>query len=101
MERNQFLLDAEILDVGAVRTTPGGIETVALRLRHRSEQLEAGGAKVAEVTIDAAGFGALAPRLGALGKGQRVAVRGFLTRRSARSDIPVLHINEFKIIETR
>jgi primosomal replication protein N len=101
VDRNQLLLDAEILDVGDVRSTPGGIDTVALRLRHVSEQLEAGGNRVVEVTIDASGFGSVAPRLAALGKGQRIAVKGFLTKRSARSDIPVLHINEFKIIETR
>ena len=101
MDRNQLLLDAEILDVGPVRATPGGVDTVALRLRHVSEQVEAGGARTVEVTIDASGFGNVAPRLGALGKGQRIAVKGFLTKRSARSDIPVLHINEFKIIETR
>ena len=53
MDRNQLLLDAEILDVGDVRSTPGGIETVALRLRHVSEQIEAGGNRVVEVTIDA------------------------------------------------
>ena len=73
---------------------------MALRLRHVSEQVEAGGARTVEVTIDASGFGNVAPRLGALGKGQRIAVKGFLTKRSARSDIPVLHINEFKIIDT-
>ena len=100
MDRNQLLLDAEILDVGPVRATPGGVDTVALRLRHVSEQVEAGGARTVEVTIDASGFGNVAPRLGVLGKGQRIAVKGFLTKRSARSDIPVLHINEFKIIDT-
>jgi len=100
VDRNQLLLDAEILDVGPVRATPGGVDTVALRLRHVSEQVEAGGARAVEVTIDASGFGNVAPRLGALGKGQRIAVKGFLTKRSARSDIPVLHINEFKIIDT-
>jgi len=101
VERNQLQLDAEVLDVSDVRSTPGGIETVALRLRHVSEQIEAGGPRTAEVTIDASAFGTIAPKLGALGKGQRIAVSGFLTKRSARSDIPVLHINEFKLIETR
>ena len=101
MEKNQLLLDAEVLDVGDVRSTPAGIETVALRLRHVSEQIEAGGARTAEVTLDASAFGTIAPKLGRLGKGQRIVVKGFLAKRSARSDIPVLHINEFKLLETR
>ena len=100
MHRNQFLLDAEILEVGPLRRTPGGIESVALKLRHRSEQRQAGEPRVAELVIDASAFGELAPQLGALGKGGRIAVKGFLTRRSHASDTPVLIINEFRS-ETR
>ena len=100
MNRNQLLLDAEILDVGPLRRTPGGIESVALRLRHRSEQMESGEPRVAELTIDASAFGEMAPKLGALAKGERIAVKGFLTKRSHASDIPVLIINEFRS-ETR
>jgi len=98
VKRNQFLLDAEILDVGPLRRTPAGIESVAVRLRHLSEQDEAGGSRNAELTIDASAFGELAPRIGALAKGERIAVKGFLTKRNHASDIPVLIINEFKPI---
>ena len=101
MKRNQFLLDAEILDVGPLRRTPGGIESVALRLKHLSEQDESGSSRNAELTIDASAFGELAPQLGSLAKGQGIAVKGFLTKRSHASDIPVLIINEFRTIETR
>jgi primosomal replication protein N len=98
VKRNQFLLDAEVLDVGPLRRTPAGIESVALRLRHLSEQDEAGSQRQAELTIDASAFGDLAPQLGQLTKGEKVAVKGFLTKRSHSSDIPVLIINEFKSI---
>jgi len=101
VKRNQFVLDAEILDVGPLRRTPAGIESVAMRLRHLSEQDESGAARTAELTLDASAFGDLAPRLGALAKGQEVSVKGFLTKRSHASDIPVLIINEFKTIQTR
>jgi primosomal replication protein N len=97
VKRNQLLLDAEILDVGPLRRTPAGIEAVALRLKHRSEQDEAGAGRAAELTIDASAFGELAPKLAALAKGQPVAVRGFLTKRSHSSDIPVLIIHEFRL----
>ena len=98
MKRNQFLLDAEVLDVGPLRRTPAGIESVALRLRHLSEQDDSGAARTAELTIDASAFGELAPQLGALAKGQEIAVKGFLTKRSHSSDIPVLIIHEFRSI---
>jgi primosomal replication protein N len=101
VKRNQFLLDAEILDVGPLRRTPAGMESVALRLKHLSDQDEAGASRAAELTIDASAFGELAPQLGALAKGQQVAVKGFLTKRSHSSDIPVLIINEFRTIQTR
>jgi primosomal replication protein N len=101
VKRNQFLLDAEILDVGPLKRTPAGIETVALRLKHRSEQDDAGASRRAELTIDASAFGELAPRLGELAKGQAIAVKGFLTKRNHASDIPVLIIHEFRLIPTR
>ena len=98
MKRNQFLLEAEILDVGPLRRTPAGIESVALRLKHLSEQDDSGATRTAELTIDASAFGDLAPQIGALAKGQEIAVKGFLTKRSHSSDIPVLIINEFRSI---
>jgi len=71
VKRNQFLLDAEILDVGPLRRTPAGIESVALRLKHLSEQDESGATRTAELTIDASAFGEIAPRIGALAKDRR------------------------------
>jgi primosomal replication protein N len=101
VKRNQFLLDAEILETGALRRTPAGIEAVTLKLGHHSEQPEGEGTRTVDLTLDASAFGELAPQLGGLPKGGRIAVKGFLTRRSPSSDFPVLIINEFRSIETR
>jgi len=50
----------------------------------------------AELTIDASAFGPHAESLAALEKGRSIAAKGFLTKRSHSSDIPVFIINEFK-----
>ena len=50
----------------------------------------------AELTIDASAFGPHAKPLSEVDKGQAIAVKGFLTKRSHASDIPVFIINEFK-----
>ncbi len=99
MKRNQLLLDAEILDIGPLRTTPGGIETVSLKIAHQSNQVEAEREREVRVTLEAAGFGAVARKLGSLAAGSRITIKGFLARKSVNSEYPVLHINEFKTIE--
>ena len=96
MSRNQFVLDAEVLDIGPLRRTPAGVETVALRLRHFSSQHQGEGAMDAELTIDASAFGPHAKPLSEIDKGQTIAIKGFLTKRSHSSDIPVFIINEYK-----
>lgn len=96
MSRNQFVLDAEVLDVGPLRRTPAGVASVAVRLRHLSSQQQGDGTMDAELTIDASAFGPHAESLSAIEKGRSIAVKGFLTKRSHASDIPVFIINEFK-----
>jgi primosomal replication protein N len=96
VSRNQFVLDAEVLDVSPLRRTPGGVASVALRLRHLSSQQQGDGAMDAELTIDASAFGPHAESLASIEKGRSIAVKGFLTKRSHSSDIPVFIINEFK-----
>jgi primosomal replication protein N len=99
VKRNQLLLDAEILDIGPLRTTPGGIESVTLKLGHQSMQVEADREREVRVTLEAAGFGAVARKLGSLATGSRIAIKGFLAHKSVNAEYPVLHINEFKTIE--
>jgi primosomal replication protein N len=99
VKRNQLLLDAEILDIGPLRTTPGGIETVSLKIGHQSNQVEAEREREVRVTLEAAGFGAVARKLGSLKAGSRIAIKGFIARKSAINETPVLHINDFKTIE--
>jgi primosomal replication protein N len=99
VKRNQLLLDAEILDIGPLRMTPGGIETVSLKLGHQSMQVEAEREREVRVSLEAAGFGAVARKLGLLKAGSRIAIKGFLARKGVNSEYPILHVNEFKTIE--
>jgi primosomal replication protein N len=51
------------------------------------------------VELAALAIGELAPVLAAARPGARVTVRGFLAAKSARSRMPVLHVNNIEFME--
>ena len=75
-----------------MRYTPAGIERVALKIRHVSEQQEAGVSRQIQCDIPALAFGVAARQASSLKIGQRVQAQGFLAQRSLRIAQLVLHI---------
>ena len=82
----------------ALRYTPAGVPHLAFQLQHQSRQAEAGGNRDVEVVMSAVALGDPALVAAKLEKGQAIAVKGFLSRRSQRSDYPVLHISQIKLL---
>ncbi len=98
MSRNQFVLDGEVIEVDALRHTPAGVPVMSMKLKHESQQDEAGNPGTAQFEISAVAFGDTAIDLSIIQPGQTLSVKGFMNRKNRFSDYPVLHITQFKLI---
>lgn len=85
-------LDGELIERGAVRYTPAGVPVLDCRLRHRSEQIEAGLPRSIEFEINAVALGDLAPVVNRVHPGDRLEVDGFLAPSRKGSSSLTLHI---------
>jgi primosomal replication protein N len=74
-----------------LRYTPGGVPVKQFRLVHESTLTEAGNPRLVTVDLETVVIGPLAGDLSRLAEGSRVAVEGFLARRSVKSSQVVLH----------
>lgn len=83
----------------ALRYTPAGLSHHALRIRHISEQTEAGNPRRVECELPAVALGDVALELRELGIGDRVNAEGFLAKKSQHSTQLVLHLNQIRLIE--
>ena len=98
METNQLTLAGVIAELDALRYTPAGVPLVGLRLRHESQQIEAGTARQVNVEMAAVAIGEIAQSIGALPSGSHISVEGFLARKSPQSNQIVLHICSLKTV---
>lgn len=89
-------MSGEVIGKDILRTTPAGIPLIEFRLRHSSQQMEAGMQREVQCEIAMMALGEAAQALENVSNGQRIAVQGFLSSRSRNSDYPVLHVNKFR-----
>jgi primosomal replication protein N len=82
-----------------LRYSPAGVPLLMFELQHQSRQSEADKALDVIVNIRAQAAGELAQEVGRFGDGTEIVVKGFLARTSQRSDIPVLHVNSYKLLK--
>ena len=92
-------LDGELIERGAVPYTPAGVPVVDCRLRHRSEQIEAGLPRSIEFEIAAVALGELAPVIDRVLPGDRLEVDGFLAPSRKGSNSLTLHITACRPVE--
>lgn len=90
---NRFAVDGELVELEDLRYTPAGVERIVLKIRHVSEQQEAGVIRQVQCDIPALAFGAAAQQASRLATGQRVQAEGFLAQRSLRIAQLVMHID--------
>jgi primosomal replication protein N len=98
LARNQFVLDAEVIEAEALRHTPAGVPVISLKLRHESAQEEEGKPGTAQFEMSAVAFGDTALELSRIQPGQALSVKGFMNRKNRFSEYPVLHITQFMLI---
>ncbi len=72
---------------------------VELRLRHASEQVEAGRPRQLGFEVDAAAFGEVAKALARQPAGALIRIAGFLDRKGPRSSQLALHVTDYALIE--
>lgn len=83
-----------------MRYTPAGVPIVTAVLQHRSEQMEAGIARLTEFEIAALAAGEISGRFDQAPLGGLYEFTGFLARKSRNSKSLVFHIIDFSAVQT-
>ena len=96
MSANAIVLEGVVARRDAPRSTPGGVAALKLTLHHQSTQHEAGRDVAVEVEMQVVAYGEVAEAMAKVSEGDRISVKGFLSRRNQYSPMPILHLTQFK-----
>ncbi|WP_205617469.1 primosomal replication protein N [Pelomicrobium methylotrophicum] len=94
-----MLLSGRTAALSPLRRTPAGIPVLDFRIRHGSEQMEAGHVRRVEGEVEAVCVGPLAETIAAAGQGSGARFGGFLANRRQGSSQVVLHVTEFELLK--
>ena len=97
-ELNQLQFTALIAERDALRYTPAGMPIVNAVLQHRSQQMEAGIARLSEFEISAVAAGEISGKFNAAPLGGVYQFTGFLTKKTRNSKSLVFHIIDFSAV---
>jgi primosomal replication protein N len=86
------LIAGQLIELDAMRYTPAGIARIEMKIRHVSQQQEAGELRKVQCEITALALGEAAQKAARLQAGQQVKAEGFLAQRSLRNTQLILHI---------
>jgi primosomal replication protein N len=90
---NRLVLQAKVLERGAMRYTPAGLPALDLALRHESQLTEAGQMRKVSVEIRAVALGEIAQQVARFEIGSESGFAGFLSaQRNGRG--VVFHVTE-------
>ncbi len=93
---NQAVLSGYVTALSPLRRTPAGVPVLDFRIRHDSEQMEAGHPRRVEVEVEAVCVGPLAEDIAAAGAEGGGRFAGFLAPRRPGDTRIVLHVTEFE-----
>jgi primosomal replication protein N len=93
-QANRVTVSGRLIELDALRHTPGGVPVMKFRLQHDSRQKEAGAERKVSCEIAAVAFEREATLLAAAKLGSNVKVTGFLAARSRTSRTMMLHATE-------
>ncbi len=94
---NRVVLQAQVVERGAVRYTPAGLPALDLGLKHESQVTEAGHPRKISLEMRAVGIGAVTESIGKLAVGDTAGFAGFLGNTRNGKGV-LLHITEFEAI---
>ena len=87
-----------VLAIEPLRYTPAGLPLLSFVLQHASEKIEAGLKRKVECDMNAVAIGDIAKQQSsAFQVGSLIKVKGFLAKRSAKSNQLVLHVEQLQI----
>jgi len=95
-QTNRVSVSGRLVELDALRHTPGGIAMLKFRLQHDSSLKEAGGDRKVSCEIAAVAFEREAKLLAAARLGSRIKIDGFLAAKSRTSRSLVLHATEIE-----
>jgi primosomal replication protein N len=98
-QANRVTVAGRLIELDALRHTPGGVPVINFRLQHDSVQTEAGAERKVSCEIAAVAFEREARLLAAARLGSNVKVTGFLAAKSRTSRSVVLHATEVEFKE--
>jgi primosomal replication protein N len=98
-QANRVTVSGRLIELDALRHTPGGVPVMKFRLQHDSTQMEAGAARKVSCEIAAVAFEREATLVAAAKLGSRLKVTGFLAAKSRTSKSLVLHATEVEFME--
>ena len=98
-QANRVTVSGRLIELDALRHTPGGVPVVKFRLQHDSTQMEAGAERKVNCEIAAVAFEREALLLAAAKLGSDMKVTGFLAAKSRTSRSVVLHATEVEFKE--
>jgi primosomal replication protein N len=94
---NRLVIAGQLIELDTLRYTPAGVKRIAMKIRHVSEQQEAGELRKVQCEVTALALGEAAAQAAGLQTGQQVKAEGFLAQRSLRNTQLVLHIEKIKL----
>jgi primosomal replication protein N len=97
--RNELVITGELIERQFLRYTPGGVPALDFRLRHASEQVEAGSPRRVECAIAAVALGQAGELIAAAPLGTGMKVEGFLAAKSLRNGQLRLHVTNLEFLE--
>ncbi|NRR29471.1 primosomal replication protein N [Oxalobacteraceae bacterium] len=95
---NQLQVLALIAERDSLRYTPAGMPIVNAVLQHRSQQMEAGIARLSDFEIAAVAAGEISERFSQAPLGGLYQFTGFLNKKTRNSKSLVFHIIDFRAV---
>lgn len=99
MAENRLVIEARLIELQALRTTPAGVPVAECVLGHQSRQLEAGQWRDVSCELKAVAIGDLARVLAQAVPGVAIRAEGFIAARSLKRRAPELHLNAIEFLE--
>jgi len=97
-EENQLVLTGSLIEIDALKYTPGGVAVLHFQLAHKSQQVEASAMRDVKFEIPGIAVEKDARLLATAKLGMNVIVSGFMDKKSRLSKAMVLHVTHIEFV---